>query len=254
MPHLVSQHGCRQFTHHFLTQRVLSCPGIYRPTHHEIPTLYQFQHGMENGDMRRDNLSRSRIKHHRPVSIRGRRSFIRYQRVTNISLAIIGVFLRRRGQLPVNSVLEPGFFESPLPHVDGLYEIRNQKLRCSPINIKHDRLHGFNQLSPQIFLHVLRSRFQAPTSSHHRFVHQIPTFHHPIQGEGKVPDPLVKHSLCHRFFRQQIPRSPDFPKRGREFALFHLARQTVTSDRPEIYILRESLHVQRVGLSLLITA
>ena len=72
MPHLVSQHGCRQFTHHLLTQRVLSCPGIYRPAHHEIPTLYQFQHGMENGDMRRDNLSRSRIEHHRPVSIRDR--------------------------------------------------------------------------------------------------------------------------------------------------------------------------------------
>ena len=125
MPHLVSQHGCRQFTHHLLAQRILSRPGVHRPAHHEIPTLYQFQHGMENGDMRRDNLSRSRIEHHRPVSIRYRRSFVRHQRVTNIPLTIIRVFLRRRGQLPVDRIFEPDLLESTLPHVDGLYEIRD---------------------------------------------------------------------------------------------------------------------------------
>ena len=88
-----------------------------------VPVMNELHHVVVPADVAFEDFARTGVVHVGAIGVLDGRGQVTDDRVAGVLHAHGGVILRPfQG---VNSVLEPGFFESPLPHVDGLYEIRD---------------------------------------------------------------------------------------------------------------------------------
>ena len=141
-----------QFAHQSIVEVHRASTFVERSALCHVPFSEQIRHIMKPTDVTFDDFTASWVLYMRSISILGFGGKIAYHVETGIVEThrwVVGGPL-----LALNGILKACRLEGNIPIVDSFNKVRHPPLRRCGVDIEHDWLHGFNQFTALIALHV----------------------------------------------------------------------------------------------------
>ena len=198
---------------------------------------------IKNNDRCVNDLTCSRISPRGPHSIRDRSRNITNTRVFQIIRIKSRIILREIPHL--DHVLQPDLLESNIPTQSSLPHGFLPHGRKSIIHIKHDRFHGFHQLTSFIGLHIFR--FHPPAIGQRVNLNPVLVGRNMLfRIRNKHPNPGITHPWMHLLFRQQQQSTGCFHRQRLVFLHnkhpHHLGRHGIGKIRLYRHVIIKSLN------------
>ena len=151
--------------------------------------------------MRFKDFTAARVVHVRSACVGYIGRFVHDSRMAGVFQAPRRIVRRRF--FAEDRVFESRFFESCLPVVHTLNEVRHPFFGSGGVDVDDNRFLRFHQFATKVFLAVFLFGFETPTGDICFVLHALWVLIKVLVAHGKVTYPVVMQSRFHRFFGEQ---------------------------------------------------